>query len=292
MHHPYTQFRYRIFSLPFSFVWAKINSAWFYLREAMTPLQAQVLHEGAIYAGLVDDKYATRCRRTFWLLFITERAYALQRSHPLSLKPTISLPTVDPGPEATILRGFIDLVYRFHNFDDTFISLWNLRSAGSVIPPHRFIHLQDILSSALPDVSQRSEIQQADLLVTIQWLKTVVCELCVARSFLFSATAYECMSFEYPIVISRNIAIISHLLPPTACEAHGIGILEKIFDIGCSLVDVLLLHTDSIPISGREVGPRDYLVELVRILGTVMRGSSKYLSLLTVKAKECLTRSN
>ena len=266
----------------------KDQSAWFYLREAATLLQVQHLHEEATYAKMLDDIYATRCRRTFWLLFITERAYALQRNRPLTLKCTINLPTVDPGPEAIILHGFLDLVSLFQYFDDTFISLWNHSSTHSAIPPHRFIHLQDVLSFALPDISQRTEIQQADLLVTRQWLKTMVWQLCVARSFLSSATTHECMSFDYPIAISRDIAAISHLLPAKAFEAHGVGILEKVFDVGCSLADVLLLHADSIPISGREIGPRDYLMELVRIQGTVMGGSSKYLRLLAAKADECL----
>ncbi|KIM92962.1 hypothetical protein OIDMADRAFT_70691, partial [Oidiodendron maius Zn] len=241
----------------------KDRSAWFYLREAITLLQVQHLHEEGTYSGLRDKKYASACRRTFWLLFITERAYELQRNHPLTLASTISLPTVDSGPEASVIRGFIDLASLFGNFDDTFISLWDLPPAEPAILPHHFIQLQDVLTLALPDVSQRSEIQQADLLVTRQWLKTIVWQLCVARSFLSSATAHECMSFNYPIAISRGIARIAQLLPHKAFEAHGVGILEKVFDVGCSLVDVLLLHADSIPISAREVGPRDYLVELV-----------------------------
>ena len=51
---------------------------------------------------------------------------------------------------------------------------------------------------------------------------------------------------------------------------------------------VLLVYENSIPISGREVGPGDYLIELVRILRTVFGGSSKYLGLLSAKANHCL----
>jgi hypothetical protein len=267
---------------------AKDNSAWFYLREATTLLQTQHLHEETTYASFPDEKYATNCRRTFWLLFVTERAYALQRNRSLTLKRTITLPTVSPGPEATILHGFLDLVSLFQNFDDTFLSLWNLSTAHSTISPQRLIHLQNILGLALPEVSRRTEIQQADLLVTRQWLKTMVWQLCVTKGLLSSATTNECMSFHYPIVIARDVAVVSSLLPPKAFEANGVGILEKVFDIGCSLADVLLLHANSIPVPGREIGPRDYLMELVKILGTVLGGSSKYLGLLAVKADECL----
>jgi hypothetical protein len=37
-----------------------------------------------------------------------------------------------------------------------------------------------------------------------------------------------------------------------------------------------------------EVGPRDYLMEILRILSTVLGGSAKYLPMLASKADECL----
>ena len=108
------------------FCLGKDNSAWFYIRESMTMLQLLRLHEETTYSNILDQQYATYCRRTFWLLFITERAYALQRHRPLTLQRTIDLPTVDPGSEANILSGFLDLVSLFQNFDDKFLSSWNL----------------------------------------------------------------------------------------------------------------------------------------------------------------------
>lgn len=250
-------------------------------------LQLQRFHEEDTYSNMRDTQYATYCRRTFWLLFITERAYALQRHHPLTLQRTIDLPTVSPRPEATILSGFLDLVSLFQNFDDTFLSLWNLSSANSTTSPQSLIRLQDILKFALPDVSDRTEIQQADLLVSRQWLKTMVWQLCVTKGLLSSSTTNESMSFQYPVTIARDMVLVSRLLPPKAFEANGVGILEKVFDIGCSLADVLLLHPSSMQVSNLEIGPRDYLMELMRLLGTVFSGSSRYLRLLAAKADEC-----
>ena len=264
------------------------NSAWFHIREAMTMLQLQRLHEEDTYLAIRDFQYATYCRRTFWLLFITERAYALQRHRPLTLQKTIDLPTVSPGPEATILSGFLDLVSLFQNFDDTFLSLWNLSSSNSNTSPHSLVILQDILQGALPDVSNRTEIQQADLLVSRQWLKTMVWQLCVSKGLLSSSATNESMSFQYPVTIARDVVLVSRLLPPKAFEANGIGILEKVFDIGCSLADVLLLHPSAMHNSSLEIGSREYLMELLKILGTVQGGSSRYLNILAAKADESL----
>ena len=157
----------------------------------MTVLQLLRLHEEITYKNL-NDSYATYCRRTFWLLSITERAYALQRHRPLTLQRTIALPTVSPGPESIILSGFLDLVSLFQNFDDEFLSLWNLSSTIGASPtssasPQSLIQLQDILKFAIPNVSQRTEVQQADLLISRQWLKTMVWQLCVTKGLLSSA---------------------------------------------------------------------------------------------------------
>lgn len=269
------------------FCLGKDNSAWFYIRESMTMLQLQRLHEESTYAGMTDPLCKVYCRRTFWLLFITERAYALQRHRPLTLQRTIALPTVDPGPEATILSGFLDLVSLFQNFDDTFLSLWNVSGAETPASAQSLVQLQDILKFAIPNVAERTEIQQADLLVSRQWLKTMVWQLCVTKGLLSSASTNESMSFHYPVNIARDVVLVSRLLSPKAFEANGVGILEKIFDIGWSLSDVLQLHPNYMNVSGLQIGPRDYLMELVRILGSAPAGN-KYLRLLAAKADECL----
>jgi hypothetical protein len=269
------------------FATEKDNSAWFYLREAMTLLQIQRLHEETTYAGFTDDMYATNCRRTFWLLFITERAYALQRNRPLTLKRTVKLPIMSPEAEDAILHGFLDLVSLFQNFDEAFLSMWNASSADSTTSQQHLIHLQNILRFALSDTCGRTETQQADLLVSRQWLKIMVWRLCVIKGLLSSAATDEILSFQYPVIISRDVIVASRLLPPKAFEANGIGILEKVFDIGCSLAD-MLLYSNSTHISSLEIRPRDYLMELLRILGTLLGGNSKYLGLLAVKADECL----
>lgn len=49
------------------------NSAWFVLREAMTMLQMMRLHEEESYQKMEDKLEALYSRRTFWLMFLTER---------------------------------------------------------------------------------------------------------------------------------------------------------------------------------------------------------------------------
>ncbi|PVH86427.1 hypothetical protein DL98DRAFT_557011 [Cadophora sp. DSE1049] len=268
----------------------KDNSAWVHLRESITMLQLLGLHEETSYSTMSDPCYATFSRRTFWLLFITEQAYALQRHRPLTLRRPIDLPVIEDGHEAAIIYGFLDSIDLFRNFGDGFMSLWNYTERDSPHPvsPRPFIKLQEFLKDVIPNVSERSEIQQADLLITRQWLKMIVWQLCLKKGMLSSNPITDSMSFHYPVDIARDVTLVARLLPLEAFQANGVGILGKIFDIGCSLADVLLVHPHILHTSTIEVGPKDYLMDLVRILDMDIRGHSRYLLLLANRADECL----
>lgn len=268
----------------------KDNAAWIHLRESITMLQLLRLHEEASYSTMSDPSYERYSRRTFWLLFITEQAYALQRHLPLTLRRPINLPVVESGPEATIIYGFLDSICLFRHFGDDFMSLWNSaeRDNHNPISSQPLIKLQEFLKDAIPNVRERPEIQQADLLITRQWLKMIVWQLCLKNGMLSSNPITDSMSFHYPVDIARDVALVARLLPLEAFQANGIGILGKIFDIGCSLADVLLVHPHILHTSTIEVGPKDYLMDLVRILEMDIRGHSKYLLLLANRADECL----
>ena len=138
-------------------------------------LQLQRLHEETAYTTMTNSQYATYSRRTFWLLFITERAYGIQRHRSLTLQDTIDFPTIEPGPEATILSGFLDLVSLFQNSDSVFLSLWKFASARFRRWVFSVSHqTARHLKFSIPNLSERTEIQQADLLVSRQWLKIKV----------------------------------------------------------------------------------------------------------------------
>lgn len=272
------------------FCHGKDNSAWFHLREAITMLQMLRYHEEETYVTLNEENpvLATYARRMFWVLFITERAYALQRHRILTLHPTIARPSLDSGPEQHILSGFLDLISLFDNFDEEFLNLWNFQSSGTATSPDSLIRLQNVLQAGFQNISTCTESQKADLLVSRQWLKTMVWQLCVTRTLLSSSTPEESMSIAYPVTIARDITRATTVLSPSAFEANGVGIVEKVFDIGCSLADVLSLQPRLAHPVALEVGARDYLMEMVRMVSTIVGGSSRHLEVLAAKANECL----
>ncbi|RGP74717.1 sucrose utilization suc1 [Fusarium sporotrichioides] len=270
----------------------KDNSAWYYLQEAITMLQTLRLHEEVTYKDFIDPILSIYARRTFWVLFITERAYGLQRNRPIRLQETLELPAIDPlSQDAEILLGFHDLISLFRPFDSNFIANWNQLTPSTSTDSARLSHLQCLLKYSLPNLSNHSQVQQADLLISRQWLKTVVWKLCASKQILSTASSDDVMSLHYPASIARDIVLISQLVPTQAFEANGIGILEKVFDVGCSLADLMLLVPPDFQASAMDVGAIDTLVEMVRIVGSRFGGSYRHLNILVDKASGCLLRN-
>ncbi|KAF2095541.1 hypothetical protein NA57DRAFT_13197, partial [Rhizodiscina lignyota] len=272
----------------------KQNAAWVYLRQAMTLAHIMGMHDEETYKT-GDMIETSRKRRLFWLLFITERhltsyrAYAFKRHRPLTLYNTIHLPTVDEDPSDTVaLTGFIHLINLYKPFDETFFGLWNRTREGAV--PSWLVQLQKQLSDALPTYLDSTEVQAVDLRMSQQWLKTMVWQLAISHGFISSMASDNTLSFRYPIEISRDLVELSNEFSQHAMEIHGIGLIEKLFDVACTLIDVMacvpqatLAHASSF-----ENGPRDYLNRFIHLISTLRGGQSRYLPLLVNKVNEVL----
>ncbi|PWN41001.1 hypothetical protein IE81DRAFT_367813 [Ceraceosorus guamensis] len=92
------------------------NAAWFRLREAVTLGHLAKLHEPSSYEGLPRDEQERRLR-TYWLLAITERAYAIQYNHPITL-------TGNPRKRTAILRQQLGLK-ELADFPDLQLSIFD-----------------------------------------------------------------------------------------------------------------------------------------------------------------------
>lgn len=262
----------------------KQNTAWFHLREATTLAHILRLHEESHYStpDIIEN---TRRRRLYWLLFVTERAYALQQRRPLSLHATINLPTVDEDPSETVeLNGFIHLVNLFKPFDDTFVGLWNKSRNGAT--PEFFSQLQKQLSDALPIYLRSVESQAVDLRCSQQWLKTMVWQLSISHGFLSSTASDNAMSFKFPIEVSRDLVSSASAFSQHSMEVHGIGLIEKLFDVACTLTDVISCVPYEEQMMG--YGPRDYLQQLITLISNLRGGQQKYMPLLLSKINETM----
>lgn len=62
--------------------------------------------------------------------------------------------------------------------------------------------------------------------------------------------------------------------------------IEKVFDVACTLIDVM----SCVPIDSREfeLGPLDYLTQLINLLSTLRGGETRYMPLMVIKIQETL----
>ncbi|KAK3675367.1 hypothetical protein LTR78_004877 [Recurvomyces mirabilis] len=262
----------------------KHNTAWFHLREATTLAELMGMNSEEHYQ-MMDLAESSRRRRLYWLLFVTERAYALQRHRPLTLHATINLPTHDEDPAETVeLNGFIHLVNLFRPFDDTFVGIWNKAKSGCTT--HFLEQVQQQLCDALPAYLSCTESQAVDLRCSQQWLRTMVWQLSISQGFLSSAAGESAMSFKFPIEVSRDLVASTNQFTQQAMEVHGIGLIEKLFDIACTLTDVM----SCVPLEQHtfEYGPRDYLSQLMALISSLRGGQQKYMPLLLSKINESM----
>ena len=262
----------------------KHNKAWYHLREATTLAQIVGMQEEPSYLN-GDPVDSIMKRRLYWLLFITERAYALQRHRPLTLHATIELPSVDEDcAERKIINGFLHMINLFRPFDDTFIGLWN--KARNDCSTAWLAQLQAQLSDALPKNLNSTETQAADIVTSQQWLRTMVWQLSITNGYLSSTSPNSSMTFQYPIEIAKALMADVSLLPQQALEVHGIGLIEKLFDVACTVTDVIAY----VPLDSNilEVGPSEYLNHFLRLISNLRGGGSRFLPLLLAKIYENL----
>lgn len=262
----------------------KHHRAWYHLREATTLAQLIGMQDDRTYlAGPLIDNIMKR--RLYWLLFVTERAYALQRHHPLTLHATIALPTREEvSEESLVIGGFLHMINLFRPFDDTFVGLWN--QARSDCSTAWLAQLQQRLSNAVPPRLSCTETQAADIVTTQQWLRTMIWQLSITNGYLSSSSPNASMTFRYPIEIARDMMISVRELPLQALEVHGIGLIEKLFDVACTVADVIAcVPLDS---KGFEIGPTEYLQQFLTLISTLRGGTSRFPSLLVAKVSENL----
>ncbi|KAF4449492.1 amylase cluster transcriptional regulator AmyR [Fusarium austroafricanum] len=254
----------------------KSKMAWYYLREAIGFALSMGLDREESYKG-PDLETNERQRLTYWLLFITERAYCLQHQTSPILRPSIGLPQIYEGCDEATLRGFIDLIKLFILADSAFVASWcaqtingDNKTVTMLSNPERF---------ASHNTSAIDETQKADISVTQCWLHTLSWQM---RSHANSpGQASAAISLRRA---ARSLVSCFSNTPRDAIEAHGIGMEQKVSDIAGFMCDLLptVEHTadiDSIP---------NLLHNLMCLLANFRNQESGYLGPLAERATALL----
>ncbi|KAK4949952.1 hypothetical protein LTR10_011794 [Elasticomyces elasticus] len=227
------------------------DMAFIYLREAVAGMQilgTKGLEELPAHSQLSQNSAAQR-QRLHWLLFIHERYAAIADFRPPVLPPLSSLPDPDEALGAGVHQWYIGIIQRFSMLDGTFIANWTTKDSH---PPADIAWIEEKQAqlSQCMDLSgqQRrllTEMQQADLVVTSYWLRTLLWQIALSKFLLTTETSSESMSIFFPLRLSRQLQWLLMTISRDAIEIHGAGILRKIFDITNTVADILIQVTPS-----------------------------------------------
>ncbi|KAL2870835.1 putative C6 transcription factor (AmyR) [Aspergillus lucknowensis] len=252
------------------------DHAWFYLCQATSMIFSLGLHRELTYSELNIEE-AEQKRRVFWLLFITERGYALQQAKPVMLRNSIHKPQVLCSDDPILAYGFINLIGVFENLSS---NLYDWVSVGGgegslEMPPTSAIQASLSKPISLEGVS---EIQKVDILITQQWLQGMMWKLSMTRASQPGSRSETVLPFHLPVSVAKAVLSVIAEASQGSVDAHGIGMEQKLFDLGVSVADVSrsLSTKASHSLAESTIEARELLWGILNTLSRI-RGSQSYL---------------
>ena len=225
----------------------KADTAFYYLREATTLVAMMRIDDPMTLARLPAHERARR-QRLYWEMFVHERYYTISCYQNSVLRPLSNLPEQDLETPYHVQQGFTQIVRLFKIIDEAFIANWlESRSDGTASPSrlalqawieskHREINEEPAGSDEM--VSQLTVMQQADLVLTKHWLRTLVWQLALSKCLLGSSNSS--ISLTFPLGMSGSLRTLVNRIARRDIEVHGAGILVKFFEITDTIASVIL----------------------------------------------------
>ncbi|KAF5672297.1 transcription activator amyR [Fusarium heterosporum] len=257
--------------------------AWFYLNQSITLAQSLDLTRESGYYGLPDDEREKR-RRVFWLLFVTERTFALQHRRSVMLRSTVNKPQIVDSNCPVVMHDFINHIRLFESLPYSLYE-WQPEGDDGRFDDLKLVHsINDKLCSVQPDRSI-IESQRFDTLITQQWLRVSMWRIAFGQNPSSASGFGLLLPPALPMDAGKIIMSALTSVGTKSKDCHGIGMEQKLFDVGVSLTDAARLPGwTSTSLTN---GPRDLLSVVIHALSTV-RGAQSHLLPNLLKHSETL----
>ncbi|CAK4032642.1 sucrose utilization SUC1 [Lecanosticta acicola] len=259
----------------------KHAQAWHYLQESITFSENLEMDDEDLYQKL-DPMESQWRRRLYWLLFITERAYAVQRRKHTRLHASVTLPAIFESEDPQLLNGFVNLANLFGAVDESFVSAWRGTRRASLCDEAWLARTQKQLDATAnaAGMGELTETQHLDISVTREWLHVLAWQMGVSNGLIWGQGEGG-MRLDYPVELARKVVEITSGASALALDSHGIGMEQKLSDIAGCLADVLKCTAgDS---SATFLKGKQYLKTLLNKLSSMRGKESRYLKPLMVK---------
>jgi hypothetical protein len=218
------------------------DASFFYMRDAITLVQLLGIETSTGISSMSPPERA-KLQRLYWEAYIHERFLAILDYRQAILRPLVELPENDPTIPLAIQEGFNQIIRLFQLLDVEFLQNW-LGNHDSKITPAWIESKQAELDQQLDDPGGNyavlNSMQKADLVVTKQWLKTLVWRLAMSNTLLSSSSPKECLSLLFPVRLSKQLRHQLSKISKEDIEIHGSGIVQKLFEITDTIADVII----------------------------------------------------
>lgn len=219
------------------------DGARFRLLEAI--VMGHVMRLGDPYAGAPEE--ARRRMRMYWILAITERAYALQRS----ATSLVFGGAINAGAQEGEGASLHHLARVFSVIDADVLLCWNGACAGRCrLTRTRASRILRKLQGSAAQVFggeegllALTEAQKADLLITWQWMRNRIWRLAALHGLTGDEGPPE-LAPAYALDVAATAVAICRRLSLSAMEAHGVGFVEKLYDIASTVGELAQASSD------------------------------------------------
>lgn len=221
-----------------------VDMGYYYNREAITGVQILRVDDPEHQNSFDPGERAQR-ERLHWLLFIHDRFHALCSYRPAVMSLLPNIPEDNPSIPPGVTEYFNQLIRVFRVVDDDFIRNWIDKTRPDLTLrwiENKQSELGNDSNTWSAGFETLSDMQQVDLIVTRYWLRTLLWEMALHKSILRSDVQnpnHDFLSLAFPIRLSHQLQHCLSTKPREAVEIHGTGILDKIFEITCTVADLL-----------------------------------------------------
>jgi hypothetical protein len=223
----------------------KWGQAWLNLQEAISIGQLLKIEDVRSYSGLHPAEQERRLK-AYWLLAVTERAFALQSHHDVHLKGSITRMDSQLAQKivATERSDYLRRrLFLFDVVDEHLIACYNGRctpaqctvfTRAKALAIYRTLSDPSLHANAghvqeLSAHDSHSSIQAADLWISARWLQDKIWNLAFDHGLVEEHALDDVFRSTTPFQLAQAALGTCRLLPIQSLEACGISILEKLF---------------------------------------------------------------
>ncbi|KAH8702093.1 putative C6 transcription factor [Talaromyces proteolyticus] len=246
------------------------------IREAITFAQFLELDQPKHYDTLPKKERQSHLR-IIWILCITERGHTTRFDLPRILHLDPSLPPLETKEVPPGLVAFTDLCQLFRAFGIAMDSDLSNRTTD-------FFSNVDSQLREMRQMQSKREFQQADFLITQQWMRMVLWKMSMFHIKLSANSNDDNLSILFPERVAQSMLTFLNRFSRNIVEAHGLGMQMKLADVAISLADVL----SCVPwITERRqvmrIGPGDMLDNLANFLASLRGNINPRMEILVEK---------